>query len=133
MGEIRAGLRSTGSAPKHIPCGLVGGRDCVVCAVIPNCGDLLRYGCIRMGRASCNPLRANGALYRDALLLLFGGSGSHPGRLAALGRDGRRNRRVRVGLVAGTLHRAEVAITVTGLGTTTLGGLLGHFESPEKN
>lgn len=31
----------SGSAPKHIPYGLVGGRDCVVCAVIPNCGDLL--------------------------------------------------------------------------------------------
>jgi hypothetical protein len=65
MGEIRAGLRSTGSAPKHIPCGLVGGRDCVVCAVIPIRGDLLRYGCIRMGRASWNPLRTDGALYRE--------------------------------------------------------------------
>ena len=66
MGEICAGLRFTGSAPKHIPCGLVGGRDCVVCAVIPNRGDLLRYGCIRMGRASWNPLRTDGALYRAA-------------------------------------------------------------------
>ena len=54
----------SGSAPKHIPCGLVGGRNCVVCAVIPNCGDLLRYGCIRMGRASWNPLRTDVALYR---------------------------------------------------------------------
>lgn len=68
----------SGPAPKHIPCGLVGGRDCVVCAVIPNCGDLLRYGCIRMGRASCNPLRANGALYRDWCWLLVSSSLNRP-------------------------------------------------------
>ena len=35
------------------------------CAVIPNRGDLLRYGCIRMGRASWNPLRTDEALYRE--------------------------------------------------------------------
>ena len=36
-----------------------------MCAVIPNRGDLLRYGCIRMGRANWNPLRTDGALYRE--------------------------------------------------------------------
>ena len=57
-------LRSSGSAPEHIPFGLVGGRNCVVCAVIPICGDLLRYRCIRMGQASWRPLRTVVALYR---------------------------------------------------------------------